>query len=525
MSHSISSFPSIDSIHPAAERLDAVRVHLRNPHHIPATLFASDQVPIERDGIEQALGLLDVQRTIERLRAHEANFFGELEPAIERLVLTPDFHPGGGGIPVGSVLATRGFILPQAVGNDICCGMRLLVIKGVSRHELARNEQAILSRLRQIFFEGQRDIAMSPLQREAMLREGLVGLLETFDPRRTHSAGWSGYDRAAQERDLARSHLSGSLPSSGVFAFEDFIMASGSVTARDSQIGSVGGGNHFVEIQSVEAIEDNLRAHAWGLAPGDLTLMVHSGSVGLGRRVGQHFMRLARERYPTGLAHPENGFYPLAQRGPRAALFGAYLDAMKNAANFAFANRLFLGLMARRALSEVLGRELEATLLHDAPHNLIWSGHEGDEARHVHRKGACPAYGPSLDAERDPFAYTGPPVIVPGSMGDVSYLLAGEGNAQALCSACHGAGRKVSRQRARREEAHTVDGLRVVTPLDLDGQMLREHAEIRERQMARLREESPASYKDVTPVVDTIDAAHIASKVARLRPWLTIKSL
>ena len=529
MGNSTSS--SHSPLHPAAERVDAVQVRIHNPHHIPATLFASSEVPIERAGVDQALGLLDVQHTIERLRAHQPDFFGDLEPTIEQLVLTPDFHPSGGGIPVGSVLATRGFILPQAVGNDICCGMRVLVVKGVSQEELAKHERDLLLRLRQIFFEGQRDIAMSPLQREAMLREGLTGLLETFDRARA-SHGWRDYDPVRQERDLARTHLSGSLHTAGVFAFDDFIQASGSAASRDSQIGSVGGGNHFVEIQRVEAIEDNVRAHAWGIEPGDLTVMAHSGSVGLGRRVGQHFVRLAREHFPAGLSHPDNGFYPLAQEGPRAELFAAYIDAMRNAANFAFANRLFLGLMALRALSDVLGRRVEASLLYDAPHNLIWSergdGEQGRSAhgiRHVHRKGACPAYGPSLDAGQDPFAYTGPPVIVPGSMGDASYLLAGEGNAHALCSACHGAGRKISRQMARHEPAEAMAGLRVVTPIDLHGQMLREHREIRQRLMDRLREESPSSYKDVSPVVDTIDAAGIARKVARLTPWLTIKSI
>lgn len=519
-----SSSSPCSPLHPAAERVDDVQVRLHNPHQIPATLFASREVPIERAGVEQALGLLAVQSTIERLRSHDPGFFGDLAANVEALVLTPDFHPSGGGIPVGSVLATRGFILPQAVGNDICCGMRLLVIKGVSREALLTHERELSTRLRQIFFEGQRDIAMSPVQREAMLRDGLTGLLETFEPGKA-SRGWHHYDVRRQERDLARAHGSGSLRAEGVFAFDDFILASGSAAGRDSQIGSVGGGNHFVELQRVEAIEDNLTAHAWGIEEGDLTLMVHSGSVGLGRRVGQHFVRLAREAFPKGLKHPDNGFYPLVEDGPQAALFDAYLDAMKNAANFAFANRLFLGLMALRALSEVLGREVTANLLHDAPHNLIWSDGAPGARRHVHRKGACPAYGPSLDAARDPFAYTGPPVIVPGSMGDSSYLLAGAGNEGALCSACHGAGRKISRQAARREPSHVVEGLRVVTPLDLNGQMLREHGEIRARQLDRLREESPSSYKDISPVVDTIDAAQIARKVARLEPWLTIKSI
>src|SRR5262249_25553729 len=152
--------------------------------------------------------------------------------------------------------------------------------------------------------------------------------------------------------------------------------ASGASDGRDIQIGSVGGGNHFVEMQTVEEILDGPSAYAFGLSRGAVTIMAHSGSVGLGHMVGGDFGQQARALSPRGVPHPEHGFYAIPTVGPHAAAAGDYLDAMRNAANFAFANRLCLGLMALRALSETLGREVSARLVYDAPHNLIWEEEE-----------------------------------------------------------------------------------------------------------------------------------------------------
>lgn len=511
------------------QRIDEVRVEITNPDEVPVTLFAREDVHVEDDGIEQALEFVSIQRDVRDLydrqrRGEIAPFFGQ-EPALERVVLTPDFHRAG-GIPVGTVAATRGFIIPQAVGNDICCGMRLIVTD-LEREDLERHEQRLLTRLREIFFEGQRQIPMSPRQREALLRDGLAGLNE----RAGANAGegvWREYDPRAQREDLARVHFGGALAARGTFAFGDYIEASGRRDGRDSQIGSVGGGNHFVELQLVEEVLDHHAAHAWGVSPGKVALMVHSGSVGLGHMVGRRFLERARRMYPRGVAHPACGFYALPSEGPRAEVFEAYVDAMRNAANFAFGNRLMLGLMALRALREVTGKEPGARLIYDAPHNLIWDEEVGGQRRFVHRKGACPAYGLEPEAG-EPFGYTGPPVIIPGSMGDSSWLLAGRGLEGALCSACHGAGRKLSRGAARhlpeREVEASLGPLRVVTPVDLDGVQLRMRPDIRERYLDRLKEEGPRSYKDVTPVVQTVVDAGIAARVARLSPWATIKGL
>jgi tRNA-splicing ligase RtcB len=202
-----------------------------------------------------------------------------------------------------------------------------------------------------------------------------------------------------------------------------------------------------------------------------------------------------------------------------------YLDAMRNAANFAFANRLFLGLMATRVLGEVLGRPVHSRLLYDAPHNLVWEEERGP-LRYLHRKGACPALGPAPDTA-GPFRFTGHPVIIPGSMGASSYVLAGKGAESALCSACHGAGRALSRGESRRYDedcaAAALGKLRVVTPVDPRAAEVRLRRDVMAEYEGRLKEEAPYAYKDITPVIDTVEAAGVASRVARLWPLLTIK--
>lgn len=511
--------------HPSRlERLDAVRCRFKNPF-APVTVFAREDVPVQDEGLDQLQEFLGLQDTLSLIHDLEragrvAPFWGDAPGHIDSVVVTPDFHRGG-GIPVGVVIDARGFVVPAAIGNDICCGMRLLMTD-VSREELAPHLDALGHRLRAIFFQGQRNIPMSPRQREALLRDGLWGLHDTVGS--NASVGlWRYYDPRQQADDLLRVHFQGVLPAKDTFAFEDYIRSSGNEDGRDPQIGSVGGGNHFVELQVVDEVCDGPTAHAWGLSRGGVSVMAHSGSLGLGHMVGGHYAAAAHRLFPQGMPHPEHGFYVLPTGGPHAALAAEYLDAMRNAANFAFANRLCLGLMAVRALSEVLGRDVASSLVYDAPHNLIWEPDGGATNRHLHRKGACPAMGPSLGA----FEYTGHPVIIPGSMGSSSYVLAGDGNEGALCSACHGAGRELTRGQAARVPDGTyereVAPLRVITAIDPESPQVKGRRDILERHRRRLLEEAPGAYKSVTPVVQTVEDAGVARRVVRLSPLMTVK--
>jgi len=507
-------------------RVDTATARVENSFGIPITLVAREDVVVEADGVEELLKFASLQGTLEDLRSWEtsgriAPFWGECSGCIQSIVLTPDFHKGA-GIPVGTVVDARGFVVPQAVGNDVCCGMRLLATD-VDRSEIAPHVGALKQRLRAIFFQGKRDIPMSPRQREAMLREGLFGLHETASDNEKTGI-WAHYDPRAQLQDLERVHFNGALPSRGTFAFDAYIRSSGRSDGRDIQIGSVGGGNHFVEIQAVDELLDGGTARTFGLSKNAVTIMAHSGSVGLGHMVGGYFNERAYSLYPKGVPHPEHGFYVLPASGPHAREAAMYLDAMRNAANFAFANRLFLGLMVVRALSEVLGRQVATRLVYDAPHNLIWEPSAG-ENRYLHRKGATPA--PGADGLGGPFAFTGHPVIIPGSMGDASYVLAGAGCEDLLASACHGAGRSLTRGRASHVEEGqyrtAMERIHVVTPLDPDSPSVRRRRDILEKYHQRMKEEAPYAYKPITPVVRSVEEAGIARRVAKLAPIVTVK--
>lgn len=509
-----------------ARRIDATRVQIVNDSRVPVTLFAKEELSIERDAVEQLLGFVSIEATLRAIADAEragrcAPFWGDAPGRLRAVVVTPDFHRGG-GIPIGTVADAERFVVPQAVGNDVCCGMRLLATD-VGRDELEPALDRLQERLRALFFAGQRDIPMSPRQREALLRDGLAGLADTSDDN-AGAGTWAYYDRRAQTADLERAHFGGSLPARGLFAFADFVRGSGARDGRDAQIGSVGGGNHFVELQVVDQLFDGASARTFGLARETVAIMAHSGSVGLGHAVGGHFHDLARDLYPHELPRPAHGFYALPTGGPHAAKAAAYLDAMRNAANFAFGNRLFLGLMMVRALSEVLGRRVESRLVYDAPHNLIWGEPGGD--RFIHRKGACPAFGPAPESD-SPFRYTGQPVIIPGSMGAHSFVLAGAGTDEALASACHGAGRVLSRGATRHvaeaDYTQAIEQLRIVTPIDPRAYDVRSRRDVLANYHERLREEAPYAYKPITPVVETVQEAGIARQVARLWPLLTVK--
>lgn len=491
--------------------------HVANPQGLDVKLFANPKVHLEKDGFDQLFEFLDVARAVSDLQDAEAKgsvpFFGGVPAGIDKVILTPDFHKGS-FVPVGIALRTQNFVIPQAIGNDVCCGMRLLATD-LPVEALETHWPEIQKRLRAIFFAGERNIPMSPRQREAVLRDGLPGLLR-FAKDNENTGIWTRYDRVAEEANISRAHNNGQTETTRLFGFEKFIRSSGRVDGRDPQIGSVGGGNHFVELQRIDSTYSS-QAYEWGMNKGCLAIMVHSGSVGLGHAIGGYFMGRAKELFPTTVKAPAKGFYPIPMAGPMADEGRFFLDGMGNAANFAFANRLFLGLMAIRAIEEATGRTISSRLVYDAPHNLVFP----TEVGMLHRKGATPAYGAS---ESD---YNGKPVILPGSMGAASYVLAGLGNEDALSSACHGAGRAMSRGKAGHVSKAVYEketqGLRVVGPIDFRDPSLVRRRDILDNYEKRMMEEAPYAYKAVEPVVDSIVEAEIATKVAKLWPLCTVK--
>jgi tRNA-splicing ligase RtcB len=478
-------------------RIDDSWLRLPNRWDIPVDICAGPDVPIESSAVEEILTVLETADALSRLG-------GE----ITRVVLTPDLHKGA-GIPIGTVLETRGALIPAAVGNDINCGMRLETT-ALTVEQVRPRLDALERRLRHLFFEGGRRIALSGAQREALLREGLPGLLGAG---RTPDGVWSAL--SPSDGLPGRIHRP-AYPTTTAEPFRDWISSAGG-TSYDSIIGSVGGGNHFAELQYVAAVHDRQAAYAWGLGVGQVVLMVHSGSLSLGHQANASGLDQARAAWPAGVPLPSIVPMPLdSARVPR------YLDAFGNAANFAVGNRFFLALMMRDALATECG-EVNADLVYDAPHNLLW---RHDDDRVVHRKGATPAGGYE-EMAGGPYAMWGEPVIVPGSMGAASYVLRGRGNPRTLASACHGAGRRVPRGATARGSEADLDSFlqdfRVVTPLNHRDPAIARRTDVMSAWRRDLKQEAPWVYKDIGPVVASLGRAGVADPVVELRPLLTVK--
>jgi tRNA-splicing ligase RtcB len=445
----------------------------------------------------------------------------ETPPEVLQVAITPDFHKAR-GIPVGTVIATKGFSIPQAIGNDVNCGMRLH-LTNLSADELIPRIDSLETRFRHSYFEGGRDIPMNRAQRLALLTQGLEGLFNAV-PRSFDLGLWRTVHQQNFADQLDRVDRRGSLRAGTPTALDNWLGPSDRIS-RDSQIGSIGGGNHFVEIQRVERIIDGSIAHAWGLKANAIVVMVHSGSLSLGHASGGLGRDAVRAAYPSGLNHPSNGIFVLPD-GPRYAKLASKVhDALTHAANFAFANRLLLATMAIQNLEKEFG-SVQAPLLYDAPHNYWWRDETKGARVTVHRKGACPARSYDQMTESI-FKYTGEPVLVPGSMGASSFILAGKGLSDSLMSASHGAGRVLPRGEAMRghdqEFEEFMKRFRVVTPVDFRRVDIRSRKDILQKKLEEIRQEAPYAYKGIGPVIETLSGAGMAKTVAELVPLMTVK--
>ncbi|MDF1663742.1 MAG: RtcB family protein [Planctomycetota bacterium] len=487
-------------------RVDPQRLTIK--HSIPNTIFANEDVLIEDVAIEELLHLLELQETAEQMYQACPELFSE-KPGIERISLSPDFHKGS-GIPIGTSMLTKGMVIPGAVGNDVNCGVRLYKTSLKKDQFLAAIDQ-LEAPLRHIFFEGGRNIPLTLEQRQNIICSGLQNLEKVSD-----DGLWKYFDSEQHQVDLDHCRHRGGFDTAGLsFGLQDYL--SDDRIMRDSSIGSIGGGNHFVEIQSVEKIHKASAAHAFGLSKDQVVVMVHSGSLNVGHLCGSFYRNECKRIYPSSLKYPSNGIFPLPNKAPE---YKTFWTALHNAANFAFVNRFFLGLMVKRVLTEQFGA-LEMPLLYDSPHNLAWAT---EQQKYLHRKGACPAGG--LDT--GPFQWHGEPVMVPGSMGSPSFILEGQGQEEALFSASHGAGRKLSRGHALkhddREFKSFLASSHVITPVDPNRADLRGRRDIQQKYYDDLKKEAPFAYKDVYPVVNTLKDSGVASPVAEMQPLLTLKS-
>lgn len=503
-------------------RISECCLSLPNEWNIPVRFCANDRILLEEDGVNELLVLLQIQRTVEKILTEKPDFFGRNRiPEIQEVILTPDFHKGK-GVPVGTVIQTRNFIIPQAIGNDINCGMRLMTTS-YTAEQILSNIDTIESRLRHIFFEGGRNLPMAPQQREALVQRGISGLIETHTLTKGEGL-WRYFDEDREISNLGRIHGNGSYPADEIFALKDYVDTSRGIS-HDSMIGSLGGGNHFAEIQYVRKIRDAQTAYNWGINKDGIVIMIHSGSLGLGHVTGHYLQSILKETYPKNITYPENGIFILPTGGEFSEYYKKFQASMYNAANFAFGNRLFLALMVLSALDSVIG-EGDMKLVYDAPHNLIWEETDGENASYLHRKGATPAYGCESMSGGE-YAYYGEPVIVPGSMGAPSYLLRGNGERTFLNSASHGAGRQISRGAAMKVSDKALDeflnSFRIVTPVSLKDHQIKKRPDIIKKIRDSVKQEAPFAYKEITPAISTLAESDVAYPVAEFYPLLTVK--
>lgn len=419
-------------------------------------------------------------------------------PGVVRAVhAMPDVHEGY-GFPVGGVAAMRaddGVISPGGVGYDINCGVRLLASELQAAdlrprlepivHELSRSVPSGTGRGGRTSLDA-RDL-------DDVLARGSRALVERG---------------LATEEDLAFTESFGSLAA----ADPEAVSARAKQRGHD-QLGTLGSGNHFLEVQVVDAIFDDEAAASFGLRAGMLTVLVHTGSRGLGHQVCTDYVRrmdAVMARLGIVIPDRELACAPLSSREGKE-----YFAAMCAAANFAWANRQAVAHAVRDVFRRALGDAGSLRLVWDVAHNVAKLEEHGGQRLLVHRKGATRAFGPGHPDVPARYRAVGQPVLVPGSMGTASYVLAGTSRSSelAFASSCHGAGRRMSRGAAKRathasEVRHELAAQGIV---------------VRCASASELAEEAPLAYKDVERVVEVVHGSGIARKVARLRPIGVVK--
>jgi tRNA-splicing ligase RtcB len=413
----------------------------------------------------------------------------------------PDIHQGY-GFPIGGVAAmdfADGVVSPGGVGFDINCGVRLV------RTTLAAED--VRPKLR---------VLVDQIFRDVPCGAGGSGFIKIgprdLDGVLAHGAGWMAQNGYGEERDARFTEAGGALDGA------DPVAVSARAKERGMpQLGTLGSGNHFLEVQYVEEIHDEAAARAFGIAAGQVVVLIHSGSRGLGHQVCTDYVAEMNKVMPNyGIALPDRQLACCPIRAPEGQ---AYLGAMCAAANFAWANRQGILHFLRGAFRRIFGDSARLDLIYDVCHNIAKrERYEVDGTKRdllVHRKGATRAF-PAGHREI-PLEYrpVGQPVFVPGSMGTASWVLVGAEGAmrETFGSVCHGAGRLMSRTAVRKGK----DARQETKKLEDAGILVR--SETRDG----ILEELPEAYKNVDEVIEVVHNAGLARKVARLRPMGVIK--
>lgn len=468
-------------------------------YEIPASYRADMRVPARfyADGelLEAALG----DKSLEQL-VNTATLPG----AVKYALAMPDIHQGY-GFPIGGVVATAvpdGVISPGGVGYDINCGVRLL-----GTH---LDEQDLAPFLDELATELARNCphGVGRGGRVRLSRNELIKLVE-------QGGQWALKNGFATQMDLEHTEENGRIAGADAARVSERAFQRGL-----DQIGTLGAGNHFIELDMVDEVFDAQAADAMGLFPGQVVAQIHCGSRGFGHQICSDYVKqFQRVIHQYGIVLPDRELVCAPLSSPEGQ---AYLAAMKAAANYAFVNRQVLTSLIRESFETTLAGRVpnhHVFQIYDIAHNMAKIEEHDVDGRRVqvcvHRKGATRAFGPGSPVLPDRYRKIGQPVLVPGSMGTASWVLVGteQSMAQSFGSTCHGAGRTMSRSRAKK----TVHGSQLRQELEAQG------IRVRAGSMKGLAEEAPIAYKDVDRVIEVVHGAGIARKVARIVPLAVVK--
>jgi len=413
----------------------------------------------------------------------------------------PDAH-WGYGFPIGGVAAfdpdLGGVVSAGGVGFDISCGVRSL------RTGLrAEDVQAMKTRLANVLF------------RRIPAGVGSTGRvhLDTYDLDAMLCGGaqWAVERGYGVKQDLERIEERGCMKGA-----KPMVVSDHAKNRQRDEMGTLGSGNHYLEVQSVVKVFDAEAASVLGIQEGEVVISIHCGSRGLGHQIGTDFLKdMAIAAVDSGIDLPDR---ELACAPIHSEIGERYLGAMRGAINCALANRQILTHLLRQAMEEVFPNA-ELTLIYDVSHNTCKVEEHGVDGRsmrlYVHRKGATRAFGPGHPDLPEALRTIGQPVLIGGTMGTASYILVGtkESEQHSFSSSCHGAGRQMSRHQALKN----WQGRQVVDDLGKRGILVRSPS------YRGVAEEAPGAYKDVSAVVEAADRAGLSRKVARLEPVITIK--
>lgn len=461
----------------------------RSDMRVPVRIFASQELLVQS---------LD-DRSLE-----QAVNASTLPGVLDAVMVMPDMHQGY-GFPIGGVAATdleTGVVSPGGIGYDINCGVRLLASRILA--EEIREWLPDLANAIDRFCPSGVGVAgkkiLSDKEMEGVCKEG---------------AGWAVARGYATPEDISHTEDGGRMDGA-----DPARVSARAFDRGRKQLGTLGGGNHFIEVDLIEHVYDPQAARAMGLFEKEIAVQIHTGSRAFGHQICTDYVRKLQDsvrKYNIHLPDRELVCAPIdSQEGQD------YLAAMRCGANFAFLNRQLLADGVRRAFESILAGKVgdwSLKQVYDVAHNI------GKYEKHfaagkerlvcIHRKGATRAFGPGAEGLPKDYLEIGQPVLVPGSMGTSSWVLVGTENsmARSFGSSCHGAGRVMSRSKAKRS----------IWGQDLFQKLKQSGIEIKAGSMAGLAEEAPQAYKDVDLVVESVVGAGIARKVARLRPLVVIK--